>query len=121
MFKLTDAQIIAVLNKIALNEFKRNYNKSEMARVAEELCDLYQDELVEKLEQRLLAEVEDPTKIRIKVSNFGTLTVWEPYPEMGNCWKQVKYLSYNLKLPYAYVMGKKVGKRVMLEVVSQYE
>lgn len=134
---LKNSEIIKTQNMLALNEFKRNYNKSESYRVLEELAirdevrgehdvDL-SDELMEvsNTVRDLQVKLQNamPEYI-VKVSPIGYITVSqeEAVPEGANYKSYIQIASSGptVKLPYAYVMGKKVGKRHMEEVLRNY-
>lgn len=137
---LKSEEVIKLQNRLALNEFKRNYNKSESYRVIEELA--IKDELRGDHDINLSEELEEAceivrtleTKLQIalpeyivKVSPIGfiSITQEQPVPAGANyrSYIQVANSSPTItsKLPYAYVMGGKVGKRNMQSVVEQLE
>lgn len=120
MLIMTDEEIVAVLNEIAVNEFKRNYNKSESVRVLEECCG-ERDPLATELESKLSSRITPDSDIRVKVSNIGVYTVTVPSLDHPGCRVVAKQLYPSVKLPYAYVMGQKVGKRNMISFVEDYE
>ena len=120
MLIMTDEEITAILNEIAVNEFKRNYNKSEAARILEECCG-ERDPLALELEAKLSSKLTPDSDIQVKVSNIGVYTVTVPSLDFPGCRVVAKQLYPSVKLPYTYVMGGKVGKRSMLSFVEDYE
>ena len=110
--------------RICLNEFKRNYNKGEFTRVAEELC--FEEKLENKiLEDELMSKI-DP-KYKLSVTTMGDIIVYEHLEDGVNSdgtkwssWKQSDFIKSGIDLPYAYVMGKKVGKTIARKILSQY-
>lgn len=112
---MTSTEILKKQNQIALNEFKRNYNKGEMERVAIEEVFGKDSEVVE-FEKELQSQIKG--NYQVSVSNNGLITIMERVGE--NTWVLKKTLTPSVRLPYAYEMGRKVSKKAMLEVINQY-
>lgn len=113
--ELTKEILSERLDAICMQEFKDNYNKSEYARI------FYNNQLAKDLQNELNANVKEG--FRFHISSTGTLTI-EQFIEKGEgyeTWRNVKTILAPLtyKLPYAYVMGKPVGKKVMEQIVKE--
>lgn len=108
---MNEKELMERMNEICLEEFKVNYNKSESARVLD-----YCNPLARVLEDELQAEL--PEGFKITVSNEGMIQLLK---YVGNdIWNVMKTVVPKLmyKLPYAYVMGRPISKKVMMEVVA---
>ncbi len=135
---LKSVEVIKAQNRISLNEFKRNYNKSESYRVLEELAikDEIRGDHDINLSEELMEACAEISNLQtmlqnalpeyiVKVSSEGYISVSkeDKVPEGANykCYVQVCGSSPTIKLPYAYVMGGKVGKRHMQAFVEENE
>lgn len=115
---MTTDEIMEMQNKIALKEFETNYNLSEYVRVANDMNDELEyvklaKELQSKLQEQLIEQYD-----QVSVSTQGTITLYKKVGE--NAKKIVASISATIKLPYRYVMGGKVGKKEMQEIVDRY-
>lgn len=111
-------KIIELLNKIAILEFKINYNLGETGRV----CDynkLEENEQYKYLKNELstlLDSILGDSEFEYKIMNFGTMSISHPINTgdiLRDCSQDVVSYRHTLNLPYAYVMGRKVGKKCM--------
>ena len=116
---ITSDEIISKMNSICRMEFEANWNLSEMSRALYHDSNKNQDYVIAKreLEDTLNRQVRDG--LRVKVSLYGDITVYEVVEQ--NRLREVKRIcSQNSKmLPYGYVMGKKVPKKVRDELLAK--
>ena len=120
MTENTVKEIKRLQNIVALEELKRHYDKSEWARVMDDL-DYQPTEAFTKL-QGILDE-EYTGDMEAKLSNLGTITIMEKYENhlIGASGKRVlDTIMPTVQLPYAYVMGKKIGKKVTQSILEKY-
>ncbi len=109
--------IIFILNEIALLEFKVNYNLSEYKRIADvnKLNDNEQFKTLKKELENILNPILNNTEFEYKIMNFGTLSIYHPCNtdiiSSVKCSQDVLNYRHNILLPYAYVMGKSIGKK----------
>lgn len=117
--KSKEVEIVNVLNEIAIEEFKANYNLGEYARVADKnkfgISSKYQ-ELKSKLEN-IIKPIIEGTTFKYSIMNFGTLSISHPITAsiLQDCTQDVLDYRHNVMLPYSYVMGKGIGKRYAKE------
>lgn len=112
--------IIDLLNKIAVLEFKVNYNLGEYGRIADvnKLEDNEQYKSLKRELEDILNSILENTEFNYKIMNFGTLSISHPINAtniLEGCSQNVLSYRHSINLPYAYVMGKKVGKRYAQE------
>ena len=116
--------ILDLLNKIAILEFKTNYNLGEYGRItdANKLRDNEQYKLIKEELEGILDSILSNTEFSYRIMNFGTLSI--TYPININtfssvpCSQEVLNYRHNIDLPYAYIMGKKIGKRCVKEWIK---
>lgn len=107
-------------NIVALEELKRHYNTSEYARVLDDM-DYQPTEAFTRL-QNILKE-EYTGDLEAKLSNLGTITIMETLENhlAGATVKRVlSVIRPTVELPYAYVMGRKIGKKVTQSILERY-
>ena len=107
-------------NIVALEELKRHYNTSEYARALDDMD--YQPTEAYKALCKLL-ETEYTGDIKAKLSVLGTITIMERYENhlIGvEGYRVLDTIIPTVQLPYAYVMGKKIGKKVTQGILEQY-
>lgn len=114
--------LTARLNAITLMEFKEHYNKSECYRILD--FDSECSRMARKLSDELNAKLEG-TEYAISVSDFGSIEYRKCLSkgEGSSTWSvlSTQYSPAHELLPYEYVMGGKVGKRVMQRVIDEIE
>ena len=112
-------EIISKMNSICRMEFEANWNLGETSRALYHDSNKDQDYVIARreLEDTLNRQVRDG--LRVRVSLYGDITVYEAVEP--NRLREVKRIcSQNSKmLPYGYVMGKKVPKKVRDEVLAK--
>ena len=117
--KITVEELRKELNTICLLEFQENYNKSEAARILSTNGE--SNKRGKALEKRLNEELQEGTVI--SVSNCGTLILLKQVKKDENLTifdnSKIVFAEILDKLPYGYVMGSKVGKRVMEDIVNR--
>lgn len=103
-------KIIEMQNNICINEFKRNYNKTEYQRFFEPKTDDVK-ELKKFLDENM------PKEFIYEVSSTGTIQVLKVIEKTDLCSTRqvVKTIHPTWEAPYQYVMGKKVSKKTMQE------
>lgn len=113
--------ILDILNKIAILEFKTNYNLSEYKRIAD-VNKLENNEQYISLKDELkgmLDSILNGTEFDYRIMNFGTLSISHPINTntFSNvpCSQEVLNYRHNINLPYAYVMGRGIGKKYAKE------
>lgn len=116
---MTPQEIMKELNTICLVEFRDNYNKSEMVRIVKRSEEAHRR--AKALKESLQKEVKDG--FIVEVSEEGSLFIKQLLEDNGTSktYQQVKNIFAQVlkKLPYSYVMGKPVGKRVMEQTVQE--
>ena len=113
--------ILDLLNKIAILEFKTNYNLGEYGRITDvnKLRDNEQYKLTKEELEGILDSILSNTEFSYRIMNFGTLSITHPINvntfSSVSCSQEVLNYKHNINLPYTYVMGKKIGKRYAKE------
>lgn len=120
MTENTVKEIKRLQNIVALEELKRHYDKSECARVMDDL-DYQPTDAFTKLQSIL--DKEYTGDMEAKLSNLGTITIMETLENhlAGATVKRVlSVIRPTVELPYAYVMGRKIGKKVTQSILERY-
>ena len=107
-------------NIVALEELKANYDKSEWHRIITD-TEYNPSEAYQKA-QALLNEEYTGT-LEAKINNLGTITITETVGEhIGNIEvkRVIGTIFPTVQLPYSYVMGKKIGKKVARSILEKY-
>lgn len=115
---MTDKELTTIQNKVALLEFIENYNSSESMRVIKEISGDYDYvKLAKETTDKLKAECKEGYDI--KLDSLGSITIYKTISD--NCKQQIAYKSAPItkQFPYAYIMGKKVGKKVMEKILNE--
>lgn len=115
---MEEKELARMQNKVALLEFMSNYNLSESARVIKELCGEEEHiKLAKEYTNKLMSECE--SGYEIKLDSLGSITIYKTVSD--NCKQQIAYKSAPITkhFPMAYIMGKKIGKRVMEKIVNE--
>lgn len=113
-------ELTRLQNIVALEELKKHYDKSESYRVLDDLN--YEPTEAFKKAQQLLDE-EYTGCVKAKINKLGTITITE---ECENTLLNAKVervigtIFPSVELPYGYVMGKKIGKKVAQKILEQY-
>lgn len=109
-------EIVKILNDMAIFEFTMNYNLSEYRRIIDvkriEETENYKS--FKKELEDILKPILDSTEFTYRIMNFGVLTISHPINSteiFEGCSQEVLNLRHNTALPYAYIMGKSVGKK----------
>lgn len=116
---MTAQEIMKELNTICLLEFMDNYNKSELVRIvktseaAHKRAKALKEALQKEVKEGLVVDVSDEGSLFIKEfeSDNGTS---KTYKQLKNIFPQI-----SKRIPYSYVMGRPVGKRVMQQIVEE--
>lgn len=114
--------LTARLNAITLMEFKEHFNKSEVSRIVDfdSECSKMARKLSEELNEKLVG-----TDYAVSVSDFGSIEYRKCTDRKDGytTWSvlSTQYSPAHELLPYEYVMGRKVGKKKMEEVVREIE
>lgn len=114
-------QILKLQNIIALEELKMNYNKSENDRVLGDL--VYEPTETYLTLKNILDELFKETEYEVELSSLGTITIKKLLGEtfgISRTYQIVETLYPTVKLPYAYVMGQKIGKKVARAYLEKY-
>ena len=117
-------RILLEQNTICLLEFQANYNKSEYQRIF--ATGEYKFRAI-KLEKELQEKADKLNKgIKVTVSDEGTIQILKKETSLVEgveMFKNERTIFAKLLnvLPYAYVMGKKVSKKVMEEIFNKYK
>lgn len=117
-------RIINLLNQMAIFEFSMNYNLGEYSRVADvnkvEESENYKS--FKKQLEDILNPILEGTEFTYKIMNFGTLSISHPINAttiFEGCSQDVLSYRHKVNLPYAYVMGKSVGKKNAVEWIKE--
>jgi hypothetical protein len=105
---------------VALEELKRHYDKSEYIRVLDDLN--YEPTEAYTRLQGILNE-EYTGDMEAKLSVLGTITITEKCENHlagANVRRVVSTIQPSVELPYAYVMGRKIGKKVTQSILERY-
>lgn len=115
---MTKQEIIERLNKIALQHFKENWNKTELQRVFSEggLSEKMADELKEDIFKEISKD-----KYRLTIDH-GNLFIYEIIGEENGIgvMKTKQIIYHDVRLPYNWSMGKKATKKQYKEIVEMY-
>ena len=125
----TDSQIKYIKrkqNQICLHELERNYNKGEYTRVLDDLIRQDDPTCEENVFEKELNEIVGGD-YKVSVSTTGMISIDEPernskLNEPGKIcvYRRIATFFPTIETPYAYVMGKKIGKRVMQKYMEDY-
>ena len=123
---MTPRDIQNRLNLIAIQELKDHYNKSECYRILDDECESYK--MAEALREDLVKDIEAMNlgvETKVTVNNIGVVNVYQVTEKTEHS-KTLKELltvraSISNMIPYAYVMGVKIGKRQMEAAVAEIE
>lgn len=117
-------RIINLLNQMAIFEFSMNYNLGEYSRVVDvnkvEESENYKS--FKKQLEDILNPILEGTEFTYKIMNFGTLSISHPINAttiFEGCSQDVLSYRHKVNLPYAYVMGKSVGKKNAVEWIKE--
>lgn len=117
-------RIINLLNQMAIFEFSMNYNLGEYSRVAD--VNKVEESKNYKSFKKELEDILNPilkgTEFTYKIMNFGTLSISHPINTttiFEGCSQEVLSYRHKVNLPYAYVMGKSVGKKNAVEWLKE--
>lgn len=116
-------RIINLLNKIKILEFKYNCLLSEYGRIIN-YPKIREDELFKKWKLEVENILEPYTKdLTVKVSEMGIITILkeESKTDTAITYKKILDIFPTLKLPYAWEMGRKCGKRVSEQILKEYD
>lgn len=125
---LTAKEIAELQNLITIEEFKTNFNKTEIERI----CSMeFSDELEKPLYLKMAKFLENylqsnaKENLKIRVSHVGSIEVLEKVElfEHIEALQNVKtiYSESFYQVPYHYVMGKAVPRRQLEEFLQQYK
>lgn len=113
-------EITKKLNTIVLEEIKENYNKSETQRILSATVGESKSWNLAKEFEKSLNETMG-SRYKVMVTQFGSMVLYEKIKDSTlNSFREVKTIKCPASkfLPYSYVMGKKIGKRNMEEIVK---
>lgn len=123
---MTPRDIQNRLNLIAIQEFKEHYNKSECYRILDDECESCK--MAKALKEDLIKDIEAMNlgvETEITVSNIGVVNVYQvtEKTKYGRTLKELLTVTASIAnmIPYAYVMGGKIGKRQMEAAVAEIE
>ena len=108
------------LNKLTILEFKENYNKSEIQRIVKNYQTEEYKKIVEEIKEKM-SQIYNSDEYSIRVaSSYVSINKVLERTKFGTSEQEYeKIWSDNFKiLPYGYVMGKKVSKKVMEETIK---
>lgn len=119
--KEREDEIVKILNNIAVLEFSINYNLGETGRLLDQnKVEENKDYLKLKAKLEEILEPLKNTEFKYKIMNFGALSISHSINEgdiLRDCSQEVLGFRHNIQLPYTYVMGKRVGKKVAMEYI----
>lgn len=116
-------RVIKILNKIAVLEFKYNSLLSEYQRILN-YPKIKEDNKFKELSKEIDSIIGPYMKdYKYKVTELGTLEILQESEKLGETtiYKVCLNLFHNVKLPYAYVMGKACGKRISKQILEGYD
>lgn len=115
-----ERNIIDKLNYLTILDFYDNYNKSEMERFF--TMESKEIKRVKSEIETMLYSIYDKNKYSVRVNcNFVEISEILEKTERTTIERQFKKIfSENFeKLPYCWVMGKKVSKKTMQEIIKE--
>ncbi len=119
---------LKMLDKLGIEEFKRNYDKNEYARIlndmsiGDDLKKSYNDIRLEYLKEH--PQYNDEEQYEVKVSDYSiSILKIVSKDDIATTYKHIeKVYSHILdELPYGYIMGSKVGKRFANDCIKVLE
>lgn len=123
---MTSQEIQSRLNLIAIQELKDHYNKSECYRILDNECESYK--MACQLREDILKDVTAmnlTTEVEVAVNNIGVANIYQitEKTSYGRTMKELLTIRASVadRIPYAYVMGGKIGKRQMEASVAEIE
>lgn len=118
---IIDENTMTRLNEITKAEFELGWNMGEISRTV--INDMNKDAkhnvLARKLQEELSKKV--PEGYKLHVSGLGSITLYKLNEDDPCIMHELErlYSENSTILPYIYVMGKKVGKKVYLETLDK--
>lgn len=118
---MNERKIIEKLNKLTILDITENYNKSEYERIILDVENTDEIKRIKEEIKNILEEYYNPEQYFIRIS-CNHVSIDKIIERRENCtittpFKQI-YSDNFSRLPYAYVMGKKISKKAMLNFVS---
>lgn len=118
---MNEREIIEKLNKLTILDITENYNKSEYERIILDVENTDEIKRIKEEIKNILEEYYNSEQYFIHIS-CNHVSIDKIIERRENCtvttpFKQI-YSDNFSRLPYAYVMGKKISKKAMLNFVS---
>ena len=119
---------LKMLDKLGIEEFKRNYDKNEYARIlndmsiGDDLKKSYNDIRLEYLKEHPQYNDEEQYEVKVNDNSISILKIVSK-DDMATTYENVETIYNHIldELPYQYVMGSKVGKRFANDFIKVLE
>lgn len=121
--KEQSTEIVKLLNRLSLLEFSTNYNIGEIKRVLDynKLEEKEQYKLIKEELDKILKPLVD-IGFTYSVSNSGILFISHLINNeegVNNMYQNIASYAYTINLPYQYVMGHKVTKKLAMQYIEE--